>query len=51
MAQVESGKIIDALAYKLGRMHLEATINEIALADAEATIAEMNEPSDPERDG
>ena len=39
MAQVEAQKIIDALAYKLGRAHLELTINEIALADAEGTDA------------
>lgn len=43
MAQVDANKIIDALAFKLGRAQLDSTINEIALAEAEARISELQE--------
>lgn len=50
MAQVEANRIIDALAFKLGRMQVELAINEIALADYEEADAERKEPGEIPRD-
>ena len=54
MAQVEAEKIIDALAYKIGRMTVDRTINELAVQQLEERVAELegeaSEPRDPERD-
>lgn len=54
MAQVAAEKIIDALAYRLGKSLVEQTINELAVEELEARVAELEdeaaEPNDPERD-
>lgn len=54
MAQVAAEKIIDALAYRLGKSLVEQTINELAVEELEARVAELEdeaaEPKDPERD-
>jgi hypothetical protein len=41
MAQIDANRVLDAMATKLGRAMLDATITEMALADAERTIAEL----------
>lgn len=54
MAAVPADKIIDALAYRLGRSLVDQTINELAVEELEARVAELegeaSEPRDPERD-